>query len=279
MQTRKVKNIYNGQASIDGAGVHLTRVIGHRDVEELDPFLLLDYFDSTDPEEYRKGFPWHPHRGIETITYLLAGQLEHRDSLGNEGVIEPMGCQWMTAGGGILHQEMPIPSDYLNGCQLWLNLPREDKMTEPTYRDITVEDLVIYEGEDELVRVLCGTYKGKKGPVSGTFVDPVYLDITLSPSGVFEYILPTEDTVLLLLLEGQITFDEGKTYTTDSARGILLEKGDRVRFSSAEGLRCLLMAARPLNEPIAWGGPIVMNTRDELQQAFDDLDRGTFVKK
>jgi redox-sensitive bicupin YhaK (pirin superfamily) len=278
MDMRKVKRVYSGQASIDGAGVHLTRVLGHRDVEELDPFLLLDYFDSKDPEDYKKGFPWHPHRGIETITYLLSGQLEHGDSLGNKGVIEPMGCQWMTAGGGILHQEMPLPSEHLHGCQLWLNLPREDKMTEPTYRDITEADLAVHEEDGQVVRVLCGTYKGKTGPVSGTFVDPVYLDIGLAPAGVFEHQLPAEDTVFLLLLSGEITFEGGDTYTAEKVRGILLDRGEKVRFSTPSGLRCLLMAARPLKEPIAWGGPIVMNTREELQRAFDDLDRGTFIR-
>jgi redox-sensitive bicupin YhaK (pirin superfamily) len=263
---------------MDGAGVHLTRIFANQDVADLDPFLLLDFFNTTVPADYIKGFPWHPHRGIETITYLVEGLLEHGDNLGNSGVIEPLGCQWMTAGKGIIHQEMPQPAERMLGAQLWLNLPRANKMTTPTYRDITAADLAVFEDESLHVNVIAGTFNGKTGAVKGTYVDPVYLDVTVKPGGTFEMAIDTEETVFLLLLEGQIEFAENRRFEAIKTRGVLLTKGDRIQFRSDAGLRCLLMAGKPLHEPVAWGGPIVMNTREELQQAFDELNQGTFIQ-
>jgi redox-sensitive bicupin YhaK (pirin superfamily) len=279
MTIRTVKKIYPGTPSIDGAGVHLNRIFANQDVEALDPFLLLDFFDADDPQLYLKGFPWHPHRGIETITYLVEGLLEHGDSLGNSGMIEPLGCQWMTAGSGIIHQEMPQASDHMLGAQLWLNLPRADKMTEPTYREITAADLAVYEDDDVLVRVICGEFMGKKGPVKGTFVDPFYFDVTIHPGGTFAKDTPAEETVFLLLLSGSVTFPDNQRFEPVSARGLLLTEGEQLQFTSDDGARFLVMAGKPLHEPVAWGGPIVMNTREELRQAFDELDQGTFIKK
>ena len=279
MKTRTVRKVYPGTPSTDGAGVHLNRIFANQDTFELDPFLLLDYFDSADPDQYTKGFPWHPHRGIETITYLMDGLLEHGDSLGNSGLIEPFGCQWMTAGSGIIHQEMPQPADHMHGAQLWLNLPSKEKMTEPAYRDITVDDLQAYEDADVLVRVICGEYKGKVGPVKGTYVEPLYFDVEIKPGGTFKMDIDPEETVFLLLTKGSVTFPDGASYNKADAKGLLLTHGDAIELTSQEGARCLMMAGKPLHEPIAWGGPIVMNTRAELRQAFAELDEGTFIKK
>lgn len=278
MATRTVKKAYPGMASIDGAGVHLNRIFANQDVQELDPFLLLDYFDSSDPEDYRKGFPWHPHRGIETITYLMDGLLEHGDSLGNSGVIEPHGCQWMTAGSGIIHQEMPQPADHMHGAQLWLNLPRKDKMTEPAYRDITAEDLAVYEDDQVFVRIICGEYKEKTGPVKGTYVDPYYFDLEIKAGGQFQMEIPQNETVFLLLISGEVSFPDGTQADADHTKGVLLTAGGMIQLASAEGMRCLLMAGKPLHEPVAWGGPIVMNTREELRHAFSELEEGTFIR-
>lgn len=279
MKTRTVRKIYPGTASVDGAGVHLNRIFGNQDTVELDPFLLLDYFDASDPNQYIKGFPWHPHRGIETITYLMDGLLEHGDSLGNSGVIEPLGCQWMTAGSGIIHQEMPRAAAHMHGAQLWLNLPRKDKMTAPAYRDITAADLAVYEDDDVLVRVICGEYKGCIGPVQGTYVEPIYFDVEIKPGGTFQMEVDSAETVFLLLVNGSITVAGESTFHKAHTKGLLLSDGDYIQLSSAEGARCLLMAGKPLREPVAWGGPIVMNTREELRLAFAELDAGTFIKK
>jgi hypothetical protein len=275
---RKIAKMYPGQPVLEGAGVKLTRIFAHADVVDLDPFLLFDFFNSDDPDDYIKGFPWHPHRGIETITYLIEGVLEHGDSLGNKGLIEPLGCQWMTAGKGILHQEMPQPTKHLLGAQLWLNLPRAHKMTEPAYRDITAHDLRIVEDENVHVKIMAGQYEGIRGPVSGTFVDPVYLDVAIKPGGTFTYQLPEDDTVFLLFLEGRLVIG-GEEVNTDDSRGVLLNKGADVEISSNRGARFLLIAGRPLGEPIAWGGPIVMNTQEELHHAFAQIRNGTFIEK
>jgi redox-sensitive bicupin YhaK (pirin superfamily) len=269
---------FKGVPSMDGAGVKLLRVFAHDDVTDLDPFLLLDFFDSNNPDDYHKGFPWHPHRGIETITYLVDGLLEHGDSLGNKGVIEPSGCQWMTAGSGIIHQEMPQPAKRMLGAQLWLNLPEAQKMTNPAYRDINAKDLVIVSETNRIVKIIAGDYQGKNGPVKGTYVEPFYLDVSLPPSGEFEYPLPENCTAFFLMLEGAICFPDGKITNVENARAILLSQGDLVKVSSAEGARFLLIGGMPLHEPVAWGGPIVMNTRAELTLAFDELDRGIFIK-
>lgn len=275
---RRILKKYPGRQSRDGAGVNLTRVFSHRDVKDLDPFLLLDFFDSKDPSDYLNGFPWHPHRGIETITYLIDGKIAHEDSLGNKGLIESYGCQWMTAGSGILHQEMPKKSDHMLGAQLWLNLPKVNKFAEPTYRDITKEDLEVYEDDNIINRIICGQFKGRKGPVSGTYVDPLYFDITIKANGTFNYTIDSEEKVFLLMISGQIEFPDKKTVNETETRGVLLNQGSEISISSDTGARFILMAGKPLGEEIAWGGPIVMNTQDELNQAFRDLDQGTFIK-
>lgn len=272
---RKIQKYYPGIDTIEGAGVRLRRIFGFYDVEKLDPFLLLDFFDSINPEDYVRGFPWHPHRGIETITYLLDGELNHGDNLGNHGTITPSGCQWMTAGRGILHQEMPQESKRFLGCQLWLNLPRKDKMTEPAYREITKDDLAIYEDEHVLVKVICGEYQGAKGPVRGTYVEPAYFDVQVYPNQSFIWQIEESKQCFILKLQGELEIG-GESM---KAHGALLAKGSEVRIDSKRGGRFILIAGEPLNEPIAWRGPIVMNSEEELNQAYQELKDGTFIKK
>lgn len=275
---RSIKETYPGRLSTDGAGVKLNRIFSRRDVKDVDPFLLLDFFDSRNPDDYTKGFPWHPHRGIETITYLIEGELEHGDSLGNSGVIEPYGCQWMTAGSGIIHQEMPQASERMLGAQLWLNLPKEHKMTEPAYRDITKDDLGIYSDDTEEVRVICGDYKGVKGAVKGTYVDPIYFDVSVKKDEHFKYEISESKTVYLLMIKGKVDIQNQKVAFED-IKGVLLTKGDTIDIKGVTDARFLFMAAEPLNEPIAWGGPIVMNTEKELNAAFKALEDGTFIQE
>ena len=274
---RSIQETYPGRLSSDGAGVKLNRIFSRRDIKDVDPFLLLDFFDSTNPDDYIKGFPWHPHRGIETITYLIEGELEHGDSLGNSGVIKPYGCQWMTAGSGIIHQEMPQASERMLGAQLWLNLPKEHKMTEPAYRDITKDDLGIYSDDSEEVRVICGDYKGVKGAVKGTYVDPIYFDVSIKKDEHFEYEISESKTVYLLMIKGAVDIQDEKVAFED-IKGVLLTKGDTIQIKGVTDARFLFMAAEPLNEPVAWGGPIVMNTEKELNAAFKALEDGTFIQ-
>ncbi len=278
MSTRTVLKSYAGIPTVEGAGVNLTRIFSQPDVKDVDPFLLLDFFDSSDPQDYSAGFPMHPHRGIETITYLIKGRIAHEDSLGNKGIIAPLGCQWMTAGRSILHQEMPDASVPILGTQLWLNLPKANKMTEPAYRDITEKDVSIYDASDVLVRVLAGNYRGCKGPVKGTYVDPLYFDVTVHPRGTFSTEVPAEDTVFLFLLEGAIEFHHQGIISAPTTRGVLLSKGEHVSVHSDDGARFFFIAGKPINEPIAWGGPIVMNTQEELRTAFQQLQAGTFIQ-
>src|SRR6056297_3459157 len=245
---RSIQEMYPGRLSSDGAGVKLNRIFSRQDIKDVDPFLLLDFFDSKNPDDYTKGFPWHPHRGIETITYLIEGKLEHGDSLGNSGAIESYGCQWMTAGSGIIHQEMPQASDRMLGAQLWLNLPKENKMTEPAYRDITVKDLKTFEDKNSKVNIICGEYKGLKGPVKGTFVDPIYLDVEIKPGKSFQYSIDKEEKVFLLLIKGSIEFANGDVADFKKEKGVLLTQGDEIKINSSDGSRFLFFAGKPLNE-------------------------------
>jgi redox-sensitive bicupin YhaK (pirin superfamily) len=279
MEIRKVKRTVRGEIQYDGAGVKLVRVVGRADTEDFDPFLMLDAFDADDPADYIKGFPWHPHRGIETVTYLIKGEIEHGDSLGNKGIIGDGDCQWMTAGGGILHQEMPQASERMLGAQLWVNLPKADKMTDPQYRDITKEMIPVSEEDGATVRVISGKYKDIAGAIEGDYVKVLYLDVKLKPGS--QWVLRTEkdDTLFIYTVFGSGSFSEkGEEYGNRQA--ILFGKGEELYVKAGEdGLRFFLYSGKPLKEPIAWGGPIVMNTREELIKAFDQLDKGTFIKK
>lgn len=287
MNRRKASQIIRGQNAMDGAGVRLRRVLGSANITDFDPFLMLDGFDSIDPQDYLKGFPWHPHRGIETITYLIRGRVEHGDSLGNNGTINDLECQWMTAGSGIIHQEMPKASERMLGCQLWVNLPAKDKKTHPAYGDITHDKVTVVEEEDAVVRIISGNYKGKSGIFEGKYVKVTYLDVNLAPGKTWTYAeTPNDETLFIYLLDGKLAADENLTSFENKSCAILFSATDKsnktndavtVR-SGEQGARFVLLAARPIKEPVAWGGPIVMNTTEELYAAFDELDNGTFIK-
>ena len=275
---RDIAQTVTGHRTMDGAGVHLVRVLGRPTTTAFDPFLMLDAFDSRDPADYIKGFPWHPHRGIETVTYLAQGHIVHSDSLGNSGDIHDGGCQWMTAGSGIMHQEMPQASERMLGLQLWLNIPAKDKMTPPKYHDIRNEDVKEVQEEGAVVRVIAGDYKGTSGIMSGDHVQMTMLEIKLQPGASFQMDTPREDTLFVYAFSGSGLY--GPDSREESARqAILFTPGDEVGFTAGpEGLHAVLFMAKPLKEPISWGGPIVMNTREELMKAFEELDAGTFIK-
>lgn len=276
---RTIREIVTGSTQYDGAGVKLVRVIGHANVKEFDPFLMLDAFDSHDPADYVKGFPWHPHRGIETVTYLIHGNIEHGDSLGNKGAILDGCCQWMTAGKGILHQEMPQSAQRMLGVQLWLNLPKAEKMTEPQYRDIRAEAVPLVQGDGAEVHVISGTYGGVSGAVQGDYVKALFLDVTLLPHAKWELATQTGTTLFLYIVEGEASFDGTSGVFIPARRAVLFNDGDQLFAQAGEsGARFLLFCGKPLKEPIAWGGPIVMNTQEELEQAFRQLRNGTFIR-
>ncbi|MGD0340786.1 MAG: pirin family protein [Bacteroidales bacterium] len=287
MSRRKYIRIVRGQNAIDGAGVHLRRVLGLNTVKDFDPFLMLDGFDSANPQDYIRGFPWHPHRGIETVTYLLKGEIEHGDSLGNHGTIRDHQCQWMTAGSGIIHQEMPKAADRMLGCQLWVNLPQNEKMTQPAYRDIKPQDVSEVQEKNAVVRVLSGNYHDHHGAVKGEHVKVQYLDVALEPGSVWRYKeTPNDQTLFLYLIDGTLAADDAMVNFEEKACAILMSASsenssdyDELSVKAgAEGARFFLLAAKPLKEPVAWGGPIVMNTEEELDEAFRELDNNTFIK-
>jgi len=299
MAIRRMKTVWKSEPTIEGAGVHLRRAFGNREVPQFDPFLLLDDFRSDDPQDYVRGFPWHPHRGIETITYVLEGEVEHKDSLGNGGVIGPGEVQWMTAGGGIMHQEMPKGDRHgrMYGFQLWANLPSTHKMMPPRYRGVAPGDIPVVESDGATIRVIAGRAKGAQGPVRDVVTDPQYLDIAVNAQGRFEHPVPPGHTVLAYVIEGQGYFDPSRDPYEREQVGVnyfdmerrcacetntLVQyerEGDSVQVETkAQPVRFILVSGKPIGEPVAWYGPIVMNTRAELRQAFDDLDRGTFIR-
>ncbi len=279
---RKVGHILTRRPTLEGAGVHLFRVFGNAEVPRFDPFLLLDDFRSDNPDHYRAGFPWHPHRGIETVTYMLRGSVEHGDSLGNAGVINAGDIQWMTAGNGIIHQEMPKgePSGYMGGLQLWVNLPARHKMMAPRYRGITADDVAEVRLESgAVVRVIAGAYKGVRGPVREIVCEPEYLDVTLPAGDSFEHGLSPDHTVFAYVLEGQGGFHPHDRRAVTAGQVALYGEGETIRIESHEGeLRFLLISGKPIGEPVAWYGPIVMNTEAELERAFAEYRAGTFLK-
>ncbi|GAA6166034.1 pirin family protein [Pelagimonas sp. KU-00592-HH] len=301
MSIRPVLEQRKAEPHIEGAGVHLHRAFGFRDPEELDPFLMMDHFRNDDPARYEAGFPWHPHRGIETITYVISGTVDHQDSLGNTGTLGAGDVQWMTAGSGILHQEMPAPDarGVNHGFQLWANLPRDLKMTSPRYQDVGAGEIPeIIDDDGTRVRVVVGSFWGKRGPVDGIAADPQYLDITVPPGVKKTFPVDTYRRAFAYVFEGDGAFADASQPT-----GILLEKevageevhirdmsGDRtlIRFGTGDevtvqageqGVRFLLISGAPIQEPVAWHGPIVMNTQQELMQAFAELRNGTFIRE
>ena len=289
MKTREIKLIRKSQPTMEGAGVKLNRVFGYYDTPIFDPFLMLDDFRSDNPDDYIKGFPWHPHRGIETITYLLKGSVEHADSLGNKGVIASGDVQWMTAGSGIIHQEMPkVSSDgRISGFQLWANLPASHKMMKPRYQDIKSADIPeVISAEHCKVLVVCGSFDGKEGPVTDIMSSPVFFDVEI-PAGT-EFILPTDSThnVFCYIIEGEGYFCERSTDETyklnhhATANHVLLfTPGEQLVVHTMESsLRFLFLSGKPIAEPIAWHGPIVMNTQAEIETALNEYRSGSFIK-
>lgn len=283
---RKIKQIIEPQMVIEGAGVRLLRSFGPNRTNLYDPFLLFDHFAFNDPIEGPPvGFPTHPHRGIETVTYMLEGNVRHRDSLGNKGVIGPGDVQWMTSGRGIMHEEMPQrgPTGNIKGFQLWVNLPAVEKMSQPRYQEVTADTIPVMENEGVQVRVVAGEYNGYSGPVTEIAAGPLYMDVTLDPDTEFSLPVPLGHSLVTYVFEGVGIFGiggDGKGDLVSSTNMVVFEDGDHliVRSSPDEPVRFMLMAGGPFNEPIAPYGPFVMNTQEEIQQAFEDLRNGTFVQ-
>ncbi len=299
MSIRPVKQIVQAQPTLEGAGVKLRRAFGFGNTSDFDPFLLLDDFRNENPDDYLAGFPWHPHRGIETITYVLAGTVDHGDSLGNAGTLGAGDVQWMTAGSGILHQEMPQgnPQGQMHGFQLWANLPSSLKMTAPRYQDISSQDIPEVTDDDGThVRVICGDFWGKAGPVDGIAADPRYLDVYVPPGKRKSLPVETSRNGFAYVFDGAGAFrdasepttvkmeqvgspDNATVYETGNRSLVLFDRGDEVTVQAGdEGIRFLLVSGRPIEEPVAWRGPIVMNTQEELRHAWAELQDGTFIK-
>jgi redox-sensitive bicupin YhaK (pirin superfamily) len=278
---RKIKQTIKSESTTEGAGVRLKRAFGYND-PSLDPFLLLDDFHSNNPEDYVAGFPWHPHRGIETITYMLHGEVAHGDSMRNKGVIREGDVQWMTAGSGIIHEEMPHQSNgLLWGFQLWANLPSSHKMMDPRYRDVKKGQIPVVSPADGVtVKVICGEIGGVLGPVQDIVTSPEYLDVTLKPDSHFEHPVKKGHNVFAYVTEGEVYFDDSKSQLIGKERLVIFDDGDLVRWETeSEKARFLLISGKPIGEPVAWYGPIVMNTEDELRIAFEEYRNGSFIKK
>lgn len=299
MSIRPVKKLTKAKPTLEGAGVHLRRAFGFGNTSDFDPFLLLDDFRNDNPDNYLAGFPWHPHRGIETITYVLAGTVEHGDSIGNRGRIGAGDIQWMTAGSGILHQEMPKgdPTGKMHGFQLWANLPSSLKMTPPRYQEIKSADIPeVTDDDGTQARIVCGEFWGRRGLVEGIAADPVYVDITVPPGKRKTFAVETKSHAFAYVFAGSGKFcnaseplavptesvgwlDTTPPTEADNRSLVLFDTGDEVTVQAGEeGVRFLLVSGKPLREPVAWYGPIVMNTQDELRQAYEELRQGTFLK-
>jgi quercetin 2,3-dioxygenase len=299
MSVRAVKQLIHTTPTMEGAGVKLQRAFGFGNTTEFDPFLLFDDFRNENPSDYLAGFPWHPHRGIETITYVLAGTVDHGDSLGNRGSLGAGDVQWMTAGSGIMHQEMPKgdPTGRMHGFQLWANLPSSLKMTRPRYQDVLAQDIPeVVDDDGTRVRVVCGEFWGKKGPVEGVAADPRYIDVSVPPGGRKRLAVETSRHAFAYIFAGSGTFrdasaprgvaneltgaiDSVNTREAGNRSLVLFDTGDEVVVQAGdEGIRFLLVSGKPIEEPVAWYGPIVMNTKQQLQEAFTDLRDGTFIK-
>lgn len=298
MSIRPVKKLIKAKPTIEGAGVHLRRAFGFGSTSDTDPFLLLDDFRNDNPDEYLAGFPWHPHRGIETITYVLAGTVQHGDSMGNSGEIAAGDVQWMTAGRGIIHQEMPKGDvqGRMHGFQLWANLPSSLKMTAPHYQEVKSAQIPeVVEDDGTRVRVVCGTFWGETGPVDGIAAEPIYLDVYVPPGVRRSLPMDTRRNAFAYVFEGAASFcnasepfavptegvgwlDTSPPSEADNRSLILFDAGDEITLETRdEGVRFLLVSGKPLKEPVAWYGPIVMNTNEQLRQAFEELENGTFL--
>ncbi len=279
--TRKIKKILSAKATMEGAGVRLKRVFGNPEMPLFDPFLLMDDFHSDHPDDYMAGFPMHPHRGIETITYVLQGSVAHRDSMGNKGVINRGDIQWMTAGSGIVHEEMPqISKPGLWGFQLWSNLPASHKMMPPRYQEVPEASIpTVSPKEGVNIKVICGEVAGVKGPVQEIITNPEYLDISIQAGTTFDISVPGGHTVFTYVIEGEAVFGDSASVFVPKEQVILFEDGDTVRITTHDAaVRFLLVSGKPIGEPVAWHGPIVMNTDDEIKTALREYQNGTFIK-
>ena len=300
MSIRPVKQIVQSHLTMEGAGVRLRRAFGFGNTSDFDPFLLLDDFRNENPDDYLAGFPWHPHRGIETITYVLAGTVEHGDSLGNRGILGNGDVQWMTAGSGILHQEMPKgdPQGRMHGFQLWANLPSSLKMTAPRYQDVQARDIPeVVDDDGTKARVICGRVWGKTGPIDGVAADPRYLDVSVPPRTTRRLAVERPRHAFAYVFAGSGRFrDASEPWPVRTERVgdvdtpgeepvenrslVLFDGGDEISVQAGDdGIRFLLVSGKPIQEPVAWQGPIVMNTREQLHQAFTELHQGTFIKE
>ena len=281
-QTRTVNHVFAAQPTLEGAGVRLRRAFGFGNENLFDPFLMLDDFRGDKPSDYEAGFPWHPHRGIETITYVIDGEVEHSDSLGNSGRIRGGDVQWMTAGSGVIHQEMPEgdSAGRMGGFQLWANLPASHKMIDPRYFPVPAETIPLVETDEASVRVICGKVGDVAGPIGDIIIDPEYLDVTVRPGHTWTHPTTPGHTVFAYLFEGEACFGPtGERVCAEHGTVVLLGDGDEVAIKAGdEGARLLLVSGRPLGEPVAWGGPIVMNSREDLERALEEYRAGTFVK-
>ena len=280
-RVRGVERILSAYATVEGAGVRLHRAFGYYEVPQFDPFLMLDDFRSPRNEDYLAGFPSHPHRGIETVTYMLKGRIEHADSMGNSGSVNAGDVQWMTAGSGIIHSEMPKPVDgRMGGFQLWVNLPRTNKMTKPRYQEIRSKTVpTVSPRKDVNIKVICGEVNGVYGPVKDIVTDPQYLDVSLGPDTFFSHPVKEGYTAFAYVISGEGTFDAEEGYRIVNRDLILFSDGSSIWVKSFnKGFRFLFLAGKPIHEPVAWRGPIVMNAQDELRQAFREYDEGTFIK-
>ncbi|MHA2092065.1 MAG: pirin family protein [Candidatus Kariarchaeaceae archaeon] len=277
---RSVKLVTPSVPAMDGAGVRLKRAFGNLQNINLDPFLLLDQMYSDDPKEFAAGFPWHPHRGIETVTYIIDGEAEHEDSLGNKGIINGGEIQWMTAGSGIIHQEMPRPENkgLLHGFQLWVNLPSSHKMMQPRYQDIKRGEIPEIQIDKSIkAKVLAGSFNGMSGPVQDIITEPSYLDLSMESETRFSHDTVFDHTVIAYMLDGTAYFDPAHKVEKDNL--VVFNPGEKLEIRTDDShARFLLMSGKPIKETVAWYGPVVMNTRDELIKAFEEINNGTFIK-
>ena len=281
-QVRPVERVLRAYPTVEGAGVRLHRAFGSYEVPQFDPFLMLDDFRAPKPEDYSAGFPTHPHRGIETVTYMLRGRVEHKDSMGNSGSVNAGDVQWMTAGSGIVHSEMPEPVDgQMGGFQLWVNLPRSHKMMDPRYQEITQDQIpTVSPRKGVAIRLICGSIQGVNGPVKDIVADPEFFDVTLDPNAIFSHKVKEGYTAFAYVIGGEGTFDPNQGYQMNNRDLVLFGNGSLAfARSSGRGFRFLFFSGKPIHEPVAWRGPVVMNTTDELRLAFSEYENGTFIKK
>jgi len=279
MSVREVKKIVKAINTSDGAGVKLKRSMGVPELDFIDPFLLFDEFGSENKDDYIAGFPPHPHRGIETVTYMLAGRFKHEDSTGSKGEMGPGSVQWMTAAGGIIHSEMPIMKEgKLHGFQLWVNMPAKLKMSKPSYQNIEPKEIPEFKDQEKKIKIIAGKYQDKIGPVKGISVDPIYIDVELEKDKIFNFIIPSSHNAFVYLVTGEIKIGNKKHDQLQNSSLICLQNGNDLNISAIIKSKFLVIAGKPIGEPIARGGPFVMNTKEEILKAVQDYHSGNFVQ-